>query len=225
MKKSNKFKSIVMAAVLIACSATANAQLESGIYFDLTIPTGSFAKDVNAIPFGQSNIGKDAVVGIGATYRASYDFDIQVGHIAPFAEISLLWNRISSDNRDQFDKVDGSAPNYFNIPLMLGINYKYPLNELLQPYGEFGIGTDLFMTSKESFKGPLGTVKYKYSSTFNLCWQIGAGVIVGQYFSAGLTYMNMGRHKMKHSSSSDGGNIGTEKRSLGAVMVRLGFHF
>lgn len=228
MRKNNKFKSLVLGIALFAFSSAAYAQLESGIYFNMVIPTGGFAEDVSAIPFGQSEIGKDAVFGIGGTYRIGYDFDIQVGHIQPFAEVSLLWNRVSSSTRDVYDKpaVDGKAPNYFNFPLMLGINYKYPLSELLQPYGEFGIGTDLFIVSKESLKDPiLGEVNLKYGATANLCWQIGAGVIVGQYFSAGLTYMNLGKHKMEYTSSSNKLGDSYSKRTLGAIMLRLGFHF
>lgn len=226
MKKNNKIKSLLLGVAFIAFSSASYAQLESGIYFNMAIPTGGFAEDVSAYPFGQANIGKDAVFGIGGTYRIGYDFDIQVGHIQPFAEASFLWNRVSGDTRDFYDApapgIEGKAPGYFNIPIMLGINYKYPLSELLQPYGEFGIGTDLFFVSKEQ----IGNQNYKYSTTANLCWQIGAGVIVGQYFSAGITYLNMGEHKMKYTSSSNVLPLDyPSKRSLGAIMIRLGFHF
>lgn len=240
----NKIKTIVLVALLSVFSSTAYAQLESSIFFNMLMPVGTFAKDATMTNLaegdvmGLNEIGKDAVFGIGGTYRIGYVFDINVGLIQPFLEGSLSWNRISSDNRDKYEKYDGRVPNYFNIPLMVGIKYSYPLNENLQPYGEFGVGYDMLFIGSEGKKGSALT-DLRYTAGSALGWQLGAGVIIGKYFSAGISYLNYGRHKIRYSSKSEA-TVATQDalalnedltvkkyvyRTLGTFAIRLGFHF
>ena len=245
----NKIKTIVLVALLAAFSSTAYAQLESSIFFNMLMPVGTFAKGATMTHLvdpgtleegnvmGLNEIGKDAVFGIGGTYRIGYVFDINVGLIQPFLEGTLSWNRVSSDSRDKYEKYDGRVPNYFNIPVMVGIKYSYPLNETLQPYGEFGVGYDLLLVGSEGKKGSALT-DLRYTAGSALGWQLGAGVIIGKYFSAGISYLNYGRHKIRYSSKSEASTLtqnalatseGTVNkyvyRTLGTFAIRLGFHF
>ncbi len=226
-----KLKTIILSIAFMAISANAMAQFESSIFFRMLMPVGTFAKDVDMVgntSFGLDNIGKDAIFGIGGTYRIGYVFDIGVGLIQPFAEGSFDWNRISNDNRSKFEDYDGRVPKYFNIPIMLGINYVYPLDETFQPYGEFGVGYDLLFIGSEGEKGSKVT-DMRYTAGGALCWQLGAGVIIGKYFSAGLSYIGYGRHKIHYSSKSESlAAQNSEKnvyRTIGSFAIRLGFHF
>lgn len=239
-----KIKAIVLGAMLFAFSGASYAQLESSIYFNMLMPVGTFAKDakmtnvVEGEVMGLNEIGKDAVFGIGGTYRAGYVFDINVGLIQPFIEATFSWNRISSASREKYEKYDARVPNYINIPVMLGISYSYPLSETLQPYGEFGVGYDMLFIGSEGKKGS-NITDLRYTAGSALGWQIGGGVIIGKYFSAGISYFGYGRHKIRYFSKSEAlaanqnalamDNDGTVKknvyRTLGTFAIRLGFHF
>ncbi|MBQ7280290.1 MAG: hypothetical protein IJR13_06185 [Bacteroidales bacterium] len=245
MKKHNSFKALLVAVAMFAFGGSAFAQVESSIFFNMNMPVGSFAKDAsmyNDVNLGNKSIGTDAIFGIGGTYRIGYVFDIQIGLIEPFAEAGFNWNRISGDNRDKYDAYRGRVPNYFNIPLMLGINYRYDkLSETFVPYGEFGLGYDLFFTNGEGKDNDIA-YQLSYKTNGGFAWQIGAGVIIGQYFSVGLSFVSYGNHRIEYTNGTVDNHAGIEydanltelnskgeaaivRRSFNNLTIKLGFHF
>ena len=260
MSKLSTIKTLCLLAAFVSAGFGANAQLthlEQSIYLNFNLPTAQFNDDVvvnslnGQIPMTRFNAGKDAVFGFGLGYRVSYRFDVGFGEGSPYLHADFQWNRVSSDIRDLYMNAgDGSAPNYFNIPAFVGVNYRYQLTDIFTPFAEFGIGPDFFLITKESGtievpeSGTVGDPDYvaahnydfklRYQMTTNVAFQLGLGCYFGQHVSASLHYNGYGKHAIKYNggaptetalANADASVSPTQTRSIGMLSLRLGFHF
>lgn len=235
-----------LAAFMLGMGMTAQAQFRQSIFLNGNLPTGSFASSINTnhpVPLGYQEIGKDATLGFGAGYRASYRFDVGFGMVAPFAQADLFWNMIGSTWRNKYMDNDYTTPTYFNIPVIAGVSYLY--DELwndITPYGEFGVGADLLWITAEGKSANVnnGTLYYHYKANTAFAWMIGLGAYFGRHVSAGLYYYGLGTHPIDYTKKTLDENtiaaaevtthqtidgVMREKRSIGSLALRIGFHF
>ena len=241
-----------LTAIMLGIGTMAQAQFRQSIYLNGNIPTGNFGSSASAgpdlnslvtppstlfptsgVPLTTEQVGKDASIGFGLGYRVSYRFDVGVGEVAPFVNADFLWNTISGSWRDKYSDAYYTSPTYFNIPLMGGVSYIYdelPWDDI-SAYGEFGIGTDFFWITSEGSKD---NIKLSYKSTFAFAWMLGAGAFFGEHVSVGLHYYGLGTHNIDYTKGTredvpaaaaqeDAG--GRQRRSVGSLMLRIGFHF
>ena len=241
-------KVLCLTAMLVGVGTVAQAQFRQSIFLNGNIPTGDFASDASngptlitaynsGVPLTYEQVGKDATVGFGLGYRASYRFDIGYGLVAPFANIDFMWNTISGKWSDKYLDAKFSSPTYFNIPLLAGVSYIYddlPWDDI-SAYGEFGVGTDLLWITSEG----ADDFKFAYKATFAFAWMIGAGAYFGEHVSAGLYYYGLGKHTIDYTqgtlddnmaasaqvTANEAAGMGRQQRSVGSVMLRIGFHF
>lgn len=234
-----------LAAVVALMGTTANAQFRQSIFLNGALPTGQFASKVSNdrglitgnVPLYREEIAKSATAGFGLGYRMSYRFDVGMGEVAPFLQADVFWNFISSEWSDKYIQAKGKAPNYFNIPAMVGVSYLY--DELwndITPYAEFGVGADLFIIGSEKAMIADGNVHtYSYKPTVALSWMIGAGAYFGRHVSAGIYYYGLGKHVISYTNKTYDSFSEREKlkvetsaiptRTVGELAVRIGFHF
>ena len=232
-------KTLCLATLMVGLAFGANAQFRQSVFLNGNLPTGNFAGDVNnnwnTPPLTHKQIGKLASAGFGLGYRASYRFDVGVGMVAPFAQADLFWNFMNGTWSDKYTQAKAaSAPNYFNIPVMLGVSYLYDqLWNDITPYGEFGVGADMFIITAEKSKTFLHT--YAYKPDVKIAWMLGIGAYFGRHVSAGIYYYGLGKHTIQYTNSTykelnplekeayDNGNV--ETRTVGSLAIRIGFHF
>lgn len=241
-------KVLCLTAMIMGVGTVAQAQFRQSIFLNGNIPTGDFASDASNGPtlitaynsgvrLTYEQVGKDATVGFGLGYRASYRFDIGYGLVAPFANIDFMWNTISGKWSDKYLDAKFSSPTYFNIPLLAGVSYIYddlPWDDI-SAYGEFGVGTDLLWITSEG----ADDFNFAYKATFAFAWMIGAGAYFGEHVSAGLYYYGLGKHTIDYTqgtlddnmaasaqvTANEAAGMGRQQRSVGSVMLRIGFHF
>lgn len=233
-------------AIMALVGTTADAQFRQSIFLNGALPTGQFASKVNTnrislagititdatVPLYREEIAKAATAGFGLGYRVSYRFDVGMGEVAPFVQADVFWNFISSEWSDKYIQAKGKAPNYFNIPVMVGVSYLY--DELwndITPYAEFGVGADLFIIGSEKDVN----YTYSYKPTVALSWMMGAGAYFGRHVSAGVYYYGLGKHVISYTGKTydsfdpaskvlvDAGAVPT--RTVGELALRIGFHF
>lgn len=230
MKKTNIFKSLAVAAALLFTAQSANAQLEQSVFLNAGMPLGQFHQKLNTTPmptvFGKENIAKETTIGFGLGYRAGFVFDIGYGEVTPFLSADLLWNQTSSKYRDQSATLGYKIPNYFNIPILIGVNYRYGITDIITAFGEFGVGYDAFFITPEGKKGTLDPYA-KYKTGGALAWQVGVGSYFGNHFSVGIHYYGLGKHTINYKKQANLPDLGStnELRSLGSLNLRIGFHF
>lgn len=239
MSKSRYIKSLCLGIALLCAGITAKAQqIETSVFLNGTLPMAQFNDNVNLKPYGdfqvldRSQIGKGASAGLGATARFGLWFDVGVGELQPFAEISLLWNNSGPSIRKEYDSHADSlnqyptAPHYFNLPFMLGLKYRYKLMPDLQPFAELGIGYDFLFVTKNGYPG--STFYYKPSG--GLTWMAGIGTYLGEHVTLSLNYTGFGSHLIEPTKKSapdpnEENYTGRTRTSLGTLGLRVGFHF
>ena len=246
-------KMMCLALLMVGMGMSAQAQFRHSIFPNGNLPLGDFGSSVTAnratllnttgLPLGYTEIGKGASLGFGIGYRGSYRFDVGVGIVAPFAQADLFWNMIDGELRDYYMNNDYTTPTYFNVPLMAGVSYLY--DELwndITPYGEIAFGADWMVITREG-KGlstANGTLYYAYKSNISFAWMIGAGAYFGRHVSAGIYYYGLGIHPVDYTQKTLDNNtvaaaevfthttvdgVKREKRDLGSLALRIGFHF
>ena len=234
MKKNNTIKTLCLAAAMFFGAFAANAQIEQTIYLNGSVPTAEFGQSVNLRTspslglMGRDTVGKGATAGFGLGYRISYHFDIGYGEVSPFANIDVQWNRLKSSYRDQYTLASADKPEYFNIPMMVGVNYRYGLTDIIKVFGEFGVGFDIFNITAEGWGGSETSPYYRYDVGNAMAWELGAGAYLNDYFSAGLYYYALGKHAISYDSHShllNGEPTSPILRNIGSLALRLGFHF
>lgn len=242
MNKLNYFKTLCLAVMLIVASFGVRAQqAEISIYLNGTLPTGQFNDKISPdyvgdlISMGRTKIGMGANAGLGGSVRAGIWLDIGFGELLPFAEVSFLWNRTNKDIRAAYDNayVNGNrpqAPSYFNLPMTLGFKYRYDLTPIVRPYAEIGIGYNVLFISGNGYNTDAIHHWFTYKPNGALSWMIGAGTYLGEYVSAGFYYQGLGDHRIDYSEKSSGRINGDtpdyqERRKIGDLGIRIGFHF
>ncbi len=249
MYKSNYFKCLCVAAALCFAGFGAQSQeLEISAYFNGFLPVGEFNDDVELMQYGvftpinRTNIANGASAGLGVSVRAGIWLDVGSNNfLLPYVEGSFLWNSTKGKYRDIYDdnalnstlQAVPTAPNYFNIPLMVGLKYRYDLTDIIRPFAEASLGYDLTFISKNGYHdvtylGVENYMEYSYKPSGAMAWSLGAGTYLGQNVSVGLYYLNMGSHRIEYTKKSYSGaeaSYTVEKRKLGELALRIGFHF
>lgn len=239
MTKTNYFKGLCLVTAMLCAAFGAHAQrFETSVYFNGLLPVREFNDKVVLDPLGTfapmeiTDVAKAASAGLGATGRFGVWFDVGVGQVLPFVEASFYWNASKSSIRDLYDENATSAeipvaPNYFNIPMQFGIKYRYDITPVVKPFFEMAIGYDALFISTNGYK-KTADKRFAYIPDGTLCWSLGAGTYLGENVSLGFYYLGLGNHRIKYTSRTQS-NLGSdsvlEKRKLGEIGLRVGFHF
>ena len=236
-------KVMCLAALMLSAGTMAQAQFRQSVFLNGNLPFfGRVSSNHTSVPLTYEEIGKDASIGFGLGYRASYRFDVGVGEVAPFVGADIFWNMIKGKWRGIYLDSTFTTPTYLNIPIMAGVSYFY--DELwndITPYAEFVIGADLMIITREGLGASEnnGTKYYAYKPNVALTWMIGAGAWFGRHVSAGIYYYGFGTHPIDYTSKTINKNAvaalqvnanelnghGRETRSMGSLALRIGFHF
>ena len=154
--------------------------------------------------------------------------------VAPFVNLDLFWNSIDSKLSNAYSDARLDAPSYFNFPLFVGATYLY--DELwndITPFAEFGLGPDLMIITSEGTDSK--EFRYGYKNTTSMAFMIGLGSYFGRHVSAGIYYYGLGKHNIDYTKGTLENNMyadlhnqtlaSRQKRTVGSIMLRIGFHF
>lgn len=246
MVKSNFFKALGLAAVLLLSSISAKAQhAETSFYFNGFLPTAEFNNPSGVVtdngfrPMDRYNVATDAAAGIGLSARFGLWCDIGYGQLQPFAEVSILWNATRRSVGDVYDNNELNVlyqtypitPHYFNIPASLGLKYRYDITPILKPFAEFSLGFDAMFISRNGYD-EVPSMWYAYRPSANFAWTVGAGSYLGDNVSVGLYYLGLGYHRIDYTGRTKEAMSAVDptphqivKRNIGELAVRIGFHF
>lgn len=250
-------RSVVLSIFLIGILFFTQAYSQTNgwsFHFGKTMPVGSFARSSNA--FLQNNIGEGAAkngFGIGVKGQCSLRLPV-LRRLKLIASIDIMYNGLNDGAKTMIethnnpsDYFTASAPSYYNVPIMAGVNLYRSLFGAIKVYGEVGMGVNFRMVSdmdrvfmvesgeggKEYFSG-----KINFDNTSTFAFQLGVGLCFFNRLSFALNYYNLGTAELKGSLESIESmnllleSIGEEYREftngkVGASMfvMRLGWHF
>ena len=245
MRKSYSIKCLCVAVVMVFTGMGVRAQqFETSVYLNGIFPVGSFrqAYEYNPlgtfVPMNRSTVATSAAVGLAASGRFGMWFDVGFGQLLPYAEVGFLWNSTRSSIMDVYDSpnslsdsagVTPTALTYFNIPLQVGLKYRYDIPPIIRPFVEFGIGYDLISITGNGYRtsSNIKDMWYTYKPDGKLCWSVGAGTYLGEFVSVGLYYMGLGNHRIEYTNKVSNADdvVYNGKRNVGQLGLRVGFHF
>jgi hypothetical protein len=210
-----KIRLFVMAFAMSFASFSLSAQNFS-IRFGGLMTLGDLAESKTV-----SSFVENARAGNAAAYGASVGFQFSVevlDGLGLFASADAFWTPSNQEIRQMYDEHNWTKPQFFNIPLLVGLNYRMPVASV-SPYFEAGIGMNLFVKTPEGVSGDLT----KYEATKSLAVEGGLGLMFNDVVSVGVHYLLPGIDGVKISAK----DVDVEDYDLKAsmLMLRLGFHF
>lgn len=237
--------------LLISFHLFAHAKDNLEIHTGLSIPLGSFAdNNYNNSIFDGSGC---AVIGVNVGVKYSYPIS-SIKNLSATLGVDLIQNGMSQYFKDHFQQsIDNSIDNtdnnygmkinvkycnYMNIPVLLGLNYKIPLNDKLSLYANAGLGinfsglSDITMTPYYTGSFQPQSKPQPASITFSplskFASQLGGGVLINNV-SIGLYYNQLGSYKFQGQNLSSSGNRSVINAGTGlnitTYTLLIGLHF
>ncbi len=209
------------------------------IHFGGAFPVGNFGEepDTNRDVFAGFDTGKFSAAG-GFSIGMRAKFPISTDGWGVFVSGDLLYNGLKGMLRDAIEEyetngVDVVKHKYLNIPLFLGLNYRYDVNSKIGLWIEGGAGPNFRKITNLEFSNYNASYSdvYSYKMQTAFGFQIGGGLMLNDRFSIGLHYYG-GATKIREDLKWTEGDVsGTEpysynkKSPQNSVLLRLGYHF
>lgn len=263
-----QIKKIALLIIAILGVNSVNAQTDFSIHLGMLFPQGDFAE--SRMDKGQvAWLDKTDRAGAGLGFDAGMKFRFNVPSVKGLgiiASADFFLNMPNDDvkdwkedmiseleEEDELDEFSVAIPHYINVPIMVGLNYEYGINDNIKIWGEGALGLNIgTLTSlKQSVSGIderynyeydyynyfdfEETVKYSYNTNTSLAFQFGAGFMFNDKYSLGVHYYSLGSQKIKGKATFeeiyDGeSDIDDERFTFksinpGMLTIRLGLHF
>jgi hypothetical protein len=172
------------------------------IHGGLFLPNGKFGDYgiANNSEFGFDGGRGNAATGfnVGIKY---YSPIVSVSNLSWFAGADILYNDLQTKFKDKIEEFEESEsdvtyPRYLNIPILVGLNYSYPLNTTTSLYGEFGLGLNFSKLTNLSYNiDDTDGFSAKFDLATGVAFALEAGVLLNSKFSIGLRYYGLGSYK------------------------------
>ncbi|MDY5969005.1 MAG: outer membrane beta-barrel protein [Bacteroidales bacterium] len=211
---------IAAIAALVMGMSIANAQIT--VRAGVGLPMGSFADGSNT-DWGVIT-GENGVSALG--YNAGIEYRIPlVSDLSLMFTGDFMYSGLTSEAKDNLDKINCSAPSYFNIPLMAGANYNVKMGNSLSLFVEGGLGLNVRLLTDATVP-IVGDISFKPAFTF--AFQGGAGVKFQERYSLDVNYYVLGKADVKGTytlpiigeTDYTGGSLAPQ-----FLTIRLGYDF
>lgn len=215
MKKLVKL--FLLAAILIM-GGQAMAQTRGAMFLGASFPVKDFADFDGFDDFALMSDDNDAGAGIGFNAGLKWYFNVGVEGLGVMLSVDGFYNGPNSDLKTAYRNNEGmiggqifnssfeykSTPKYFNVPIMLGLNYIYHVNSQFSVFAEAGAGgnfrfiTDMEYVTKTHLWILDANTKMTnvYDSAFGFAYQVGAGIEVAKNLVVGVSYYDFGKAKV-----------------------------
>ena len=219
----------------------------SGNYFTFhfgpTFPLGNFGgDDANDWIFNTlNNKAEKACASIGVNLGIQYKYSLPIDGLGITISGDLFFNGMKDCiQNDYYDDIEQlgykikSKYRYYNIPILLGVNYQYSLNRYFAAYAEAAMGIDIRYISNFKYTHSIleTTETYKINTDVNVAGQCGIGIVYNDLITLGAHFYFLGSDNIKetytlerygHSTDTD---IKTdEKLHTNMFTIQLGLRF
>lgn len=262
MKKT--FRLIALAVMLIMGSQ-AMAQTRGAMFLGASFPVKDFGDFDGFNEFALTTTDADdddAGAGIGFNLGLKWYFNVGVKGLGVMLSADGFYNGPNAELKSAYREAESSfngniynssfsynsKPQYFNVPVMLGLNYIYHVNPNFGIYAEAGVGGNMrFVTemetigiSKFSVLGIEGQTKttttQKYDMGFGFAYQAGIGIEVAKNLVIGCSFYDLGSTRVKGDQTikvvENNGNPAVTNKYYEygkvhpmMVLARIGFSF
>ncbi|MGC3978541.1 MAG: outer membrane beta-barrel protein [Paludibacteraceae bacterium] len=226
-------KKFLFLSMMVFCVAFVNAQSKSELQIGLAMPQGDFADD-DADDAIYSGAGV-ASTGFYVGYKLLSPLKVE-GLFWTF-NLGIMYNDLQGDFKDELedkleDADDYSLPKYLNVPALVGLQYEKSLSDGFKLYGEAGLGVNLLKLTNFSMSAEDYEYTHSFSPSIQLGYKIGAGIVLKDKYTIGLSYNGLGSHKVKYKEKeesdgdSDSENGKFDKAlSVSSLNITVGIRF
>ena len=230
-------KILILVFVFIGFALTSKAQGNIGLHVGASFPTGDFAND-------NSDYGGGAATGLNVGIKYFYPLNTCKG-LSLTLGIDYMNNGIDQGAKDilkeqaQTSGVSNVVINdldYINIPVLVGLNYKQPIDNTLALFGDAALGINYSTVTDLVIKFTYESIAIKSTSSFTpltkVAYQVGGGVMINDNYTIGLHYNLLGTYSFKgkitqeasgYSQTSDASSNANVKISM--LTLSLGIRF
>ncbi len=221
---------IVLMALLVIPLA-GYSQRPFNFHAGMALPLGGFANDDAVIDFEKETENCGAAVGFTAGVQMV--FPLSEEGLGLFAGLDLSWNAMKKKVRDELKKeidepdADITFPNYFNIPISAGLNYKFPVNENTVLFLRLGGLYNIFKMTDLTVTMDNEKATFTVETSKKPGFLAGAGAYLNEKISVNLSYYGMGKHPVKGRFTIPGEedeSFETDK-AVGFATITLAYHF
>ena len=200
-----KMRAAFIVLVMLGLTHSATAQGKFNLRIGASFPYGDFAEDdLNDQDAGGAATG----LNVGMSYSH------------PFSEngFSLLWgidlnyNSLKGDVKDELVEIyqaQGIFPkdieywHYINVPISFGVNYSNEGTNGIGLFLDAGIVLNLLKVSDYEVTVDYETVKIEYFVGQKVGFKVGGGVLIGERYSVGIHFLDLGEHELDGVLSSN----------------------
>jgi len=228
---------LILAVVFVSFFGISKAEGNIGLHVGASVPTGEFGSD-------NSDYGGGATTG----------FSVGLKYFIPLSSLpgmsltlgaDYLNNGLDQASKDQLKQsmntsgVSNVVINYMdfvNIPVLVGLNHKQPINRSMDVFEEASLGinysdiTDLVITYKA--EDTAGKSTLSFTPLNRLVYQFGAGVLINTHYTVGLHYNLLGiysfaaKYSQETAGYSQSNNVATTMNvNISMVTLDLGIRF
>lgn len=244
-----KFARMFVLSLLMVLGGQTIAQNSGSIFFGASFPMGSFGKGDYSqwALINESDQFHSAGASIGANIGLKWNFGVGVKGLSVMLSVDGFYNGLNNELKEYFDqknidlkndplisKFSIDRPRYFNVPLMVGINYVLRLSPAFGIYFEGGAGANVrFITSYyEAIRyiaaDATAVTNYAYKTAFSFAYQAGLGFEISKNFMIGASFYDLGTSKIV-AERTQSGHTDIFRNESGVtprmVLVRIGFKF
>lgn len=225
-------KTLILSLAFVAMSTfSAVAQNDIKLSVGAMFPNGNFGEFREgsfALQDGQKYGGAGMGLGIGVSYKYNGNI-IGINGLGAVVSANAMYNGLNEDANDYLDNQEIlnnmaiSRPRYFNIPLLVGANYAFPLSPETTLYVEAQVGVNFRIITDMILEQGTNEASLSFSSATTFAYQVGAGLVLKKKYSVSVEYYNLGAGKMKGKLSPGSETMTGSKLTPTLIALKLGY--
>lgn len=169
-----------------------------------SLPLGDYGDD----DLYRNEKANGASIGGGVGFK--YVYSIKEDGLGLFATAGLYVNGFKESAKKKFQsKLDPSGsikatlyPVYFNVPLVMGIDYQFEANESLNIFIDGGLAINTLIISDWILRSSSEKATIKFDPSVQLGGVFECGVVIRKRVNLGIQYAYLGKHKVNTTVAS-----------------------
>jgi opacity protein-like surface antigen len=198
-----------IAVLMLIAFSNVKAQKGFSIHVGGAIPIGAFAES----PAGLYLIdvaGDEGEASVGFNIGAKYLYEFKLEGLGAFVNMDYNQNGMKKDFKDDVeeyyedeDNPEFKFPKYLNIPILVGAQYTYKINEIVGVYGNLGLGVDILKMTKLTMESTDVEINWEFDTPAAFAYRLGFGTVLKDKFIIDLNFNFLGNHDTQLKYISD----------------------